>query len=164
MIRRKSESRDERKENTQDHLRRRDDMTNTNETAEPSGASAGSVANPLEQIIRGTVRLHELIEQGRCDSEEADAVRDAMDAPFLALGESERQTARIVSAAIKDRGWIPVTERLPMTSANVLVTEQGEDEQFIGSLEKGRWSCSSTNHTLRVTHWMPLPAPPADGK
>jgi hypothetical protein len=64
----------------------------------------------------------------------------------------------------KPDGWIPVTKRLPMTSADVLVTEQGEDEQFIGSLEKGRWSCSSTNHTLRVTHWMPLPAPPADSK
>jgi hypothetical protein len=86
---------------------------NTRDAAEPSPASAGSAANPLEQVIRGTVRLHELIEQGRCDSEEADAVRDEMDAPFLELSESEREAVRLVSAAIKDWEWIPVTERMP---------------------------------------------------
>jgi len=73
---------------------------NTKREDEPSPASAGSAASPLEQVIRGTVRLHELIEQGRCDSEEADAVRDEMDAPFLELSESEREAVRLVSAAI----------------------------------------------------------------
>ena len=76
---------------------------NTQHGAEPALASAGSTANPLEQIIRGTVRLHELIEQGRCDSEKADAVRDAMDAPFLELSKSEQEAVRMMSAAIKDR-------------------------------------------------------------
>jgi hypothetical protein len=58
---------------------------------------------PLEQIIRGTVRLHELIEQGLGESEEADLMRDKMDAPFLALNESEREAAQLVSAAMYSR-------------------------------------------------------------
>jgi hypothetical protein len=58
---------------------------------------------PLEQIIRGTVRLHELIEQGLGESEEADLIRDKMDAPFLALNESEREAAQLVSAAMYSR-------------------------------------------------------------
>lgn len=37
-------------ENTQDHLRRGDDMTNTNETAEPSGASDGSRGDTLSVL------------------------------------------------------------------------------------------------------------------
>ena len=59
--------------------------------------------------------------------------------------------------------WIPVTERLPEPCVDVLVSEQGQTEQFIGWLEGGRWSCSVNNHPLRVTHWMPLPAPPKAG-
>jgi hypothetical protein len=145
-------------------------MTNTNDTAEPSGASAGSVANPLEQIIRGTVRLHELIERGRCDSEEADAVRDAMEAPFLALGESERETARMVSAAIKDRDWIPVTERLPEHGDAIWVYDgkdvfmgeywQGSGFQFYGAFVDREGINIETLHG--VTHWMEIdePEPP----
>jgi hypothetical protein len=60
--------------------------------------------------------------------------------------------------------WIPVTERLPMTTADVLVSVQGQPERFVAWLERGRWACSVTNNRLRVTHWMPLPAPPTDGK
>jgi len=136
-------------------------------------ASAGSVAHPFEQIIRGTVRLHELIEQGRCDSDEADAVRDEMDVPFLELSESEREAARLVSAAIKHRDWIPVAERLPARNVNVLIHIPVADEKtYIASLDEGgMWF--STDPTADAyslgedgapTHWMPLPAPPSDGK
>jgi len=139
---------------------------NTQGGAEPSPASAGSVATPLEQIIRGTVRLHELIEQGRCDSEEADALRDEMDAPFLELSESEREAVRLVSAAIKDREWIPVTERLPEPCVNALayaITEwrPGGAPCFTVTAHSGEyWFCDS----MTITHWMPLPAPPTDDK
>jgi hypothetical protein len=85
-----------------DQEHRMSDETTPQDSAAMPPASAGSAANPLEQVIRGTVRLHELIEQGRCDSEEADAVRDEMDAPFLELSESEREAVRLVSEAIKD--------------------------------------------------------------
>ena len=108
--------------------------------ARDSSASRGSVAHPLAESLRD---MSDTL--NACGNDFSDILLDA-------AGELDR------------RRWIPVTERLPMTSADVLVTEQGEDEQFIGSLEKGRWSCSSTNHALRVTHWMPLPAPPSDGK
>jgi hypothetical protein len=97
--------------------------------------------------------------------------QDSAAMPPASAGSLANDQAEVLAKGIADiiriatePDWIPVTERLPMTSADVLVTEQGEDEQFIGSLENGRWSCSSTNHTLRVTHWMPLPAPPTDGK
>ena len=138
---------------------------NTQDAAEPSPASAGSVANPLEQIIRGTVRLHELIEQGRCDSEEADAVRDAMDAPFLELSESEREAASLVWAAIKDREWIPVAERLPCEYDRVI----GWRSPWIRAAEvwrttSGDWLFCDCEVAGEVTHWMPLPAPPSDGK
>ncbi len=138
---------------------------NTQDAAEPSLASAGYVAYPLEQIIRGTVRLHELIEQGRCDSDEADAVRDEMDVPFLELSESEREAARLVSAAIKDREWIPVTERLPIERQHVLVWRAVAPWPDRAVLHNGKWQIASRSWLYtRVTHWMPFPAPPSDGK
>jgi hypothetical protein len=60
-------------------------------------------SHPLESIIRMTVRLHQLIEAGKCESCEADAIRDDMDTPFRELSESEREAARMMSAAIQDR-------------------------------------------------------------
>ena len=146
------------------------DNDNTQDGAEPSLASAGSVAHPLEQILRGTVRLHELIQQGRCDSDEADAVRDEMDVPFWKLSESEREAARLVSAAIKDREWIPVTERLPEEGQRVLVYEKLElivVAELSRSVSGGLWWSTDNGHTaysVFPTHWMPLPAPPTDGK
>ena len=42
-------------------------------------------------IIRGLRELHELTAAGRLDSPEADAVRDATDAPWEALTEEEKR-------------------------------------------------------------------------
>jgi hypothetical protein len=105
------------------------------------------VAHPLEQILRGTVRLHELIEQGRCDSDEADAVRDEMDVPFLELSESEREAARLVSAAIKDREWISVTERLPDDDVQCLVWHKNGRECRVAV----RWEAEFWEGSIRIT-------------
>jgi hypothetical protein len=89
--------------NTQDHLRRGDDMTNINETAEPSGASAGSVA------------------------------------------------------------WIPVGDQLPELGIEVVALWDGVPE-FASLLDDGAWWIRGGAARFAATHWMPIPAPPADGK
>jgi hypothetical protein len=58
------------------------------------------MTHPLEKIIRGTLRLHDLINHGLGESPEADAARDEMDDPWLELNESEQEAARMVSAAV----------------------------------------------------------------
>ena len=47
--------------------------------------------------VRGTHALHRLIAEGKDDSPEADAIRDASDAPWEALSETERDRARWVA-------------------------------------------------------------------
>ena len=71
----------------------------------------GNEQSPMEKVLIGTVRLHELIEAGKGDSDEADAVRDSMDTPFVALTASERATTRMVSAAIRDNA--PIHDNAP---------------------------------------------------
>ena len=71
------------------------------ETAEPSGASGGSIASPFEQILLKTIALHELDRQGKNEGSEADAIRDSADGLWRRLTESERETARAVSAALQ---------------------------------------------------------------
>jgi len=74
--------------------------------------------SPLEQLIRGTVRLHELINAGLGDSPEADAVRDNLDQPWLIVSESEREAVRLMSAAIQD-SRPPLTPSAP--HSNILL-------------------------------------------
>lgn len=47
--------------------------------------------------VRGTHALHRLIAEGKDDSPEADAIRDASDGPWEALSETERDRARWVA-------------------------------------------------------------------
>ena len=76
-------------------------MSEPKDTAEPSGASGGSIASPFEQILLGTIALHELDRQGKNEGSEADAIRDAMDGPWRSITASERTTALAVSAALQ---------------------------------------------------------------
>ena len=78
-------------------------MTNINETAEPSGASAGSVA------------------------------------------------------------WIPVGDQLPELGIEVVALWDGVPE-FASLLDDGAWWIRGGAARFAATHWMPIPAPPADGK
>jgi hypothetical protein len=56
--------------------------------------------------------------------------------------------------------WIPVTERLPEPYTVVLggSVVMGEWVEFLTAWHKTHW------YKSEPTHWMPLPAPPTDGK
>ena len=69
--------------------------------SEPFGASGGSIASPFEQILLGTIALHELDRHGKSEGSEADAIRDSADGLWRRLTDSERETARAVSAAMQ---------------------------------------------------------------
>jgi hypothetical protein len=94
--------------------------------------------------------------------------------PQPTLIDAEREAASLVSAAIKDREWIPMAERLPDDAKSVLLLIDtghgirrcvaywcGDEQEWI------RQACDRRAGELPagdVTHWMPLPAPPSDGK
>jgi hypothetical protein len=95
---------------------------NTQDAAEPSLASAGSVGEVLAKGIADIIRI----------------------------------------AAEPD--WIPVTERLPAKDLMVLVWSQS-DGLHLARLDLWRqWRDADENFGKKITHWMPLPAPPTDGK
>ncbi len=62
--------------------------------------------------------------------------------------------------------WIPVTERLPDQYEIVMVGWAGRRDIGKGYLHHGKWRdplvCKPDAN--QPTHWMPLPAPPADDK
>ena len=51
-------------------------------------------------VLHGLFEMYRLAKEGRFDSPEADAVRDAMHEPWRLLTESERETARELSTAL----------------------------------------------------------------
>lgn len=77
--------------------------------------------------------------------------------------------------------WIPVTEAMPDKDAGVLLSDgdwvtygwlQNDREWKVPVLIRGTWIYSHQEweamtglvELSRFTHWMPLPAPPADGR
>lgn len=59
------------------------------------------------------------------------------------------------------KGWIKVEERLPQAFRPVIVCrEDGKVEQ--GMKDVGDWWKVYGTRTKHVTHWLPLPAPPAE--
>ena len=80
-------------------------MDNTNETAEPSGASGGSLA------------------------------------------------------------WIPVTHGVPGEYEHVIGWRRGWAKSAeVWLCTSGHWLCGDCEPAGNITHWMPLPAPPASAK
>ncbi len=60
--------------------------------------------------------------------------------------------------------WIPVTERLPEEGERVLAWDKDFNESEVATYyAHDGWGCDASI-SLNVTHWMPLPAPPTDGK
>lgn len=60
--------------------------------------------------------------------------------------------------------WIPVSERMPETYVNVLLTDE-HDDVCIGQLEfEGDiyFYVVGSTHRHKATHWMPLPAAPQE--
>jgi len=118
-------------------------MNKPNDAAEPSLASAGSVANDQADVL-------------------------------------EKGIANIIRIA-DEPDWIPVTERLPPPGFGVLIffgaTDNDGTPSGIGCDGNGGliavaamdridgqclWTSEYGDET--PTHWMPLPAPPTDGK
>jgi hypothetical protein len=61
-------------------------------------------------------------------------------------------------------GWIPATERLPEEGERVLAWDKDFNESEVATYyAHDGWGCDASI-SLNVTHWMPLPAPPTDGK
>ena len=60
--------------------------------------------------------------------------------------------------------WIDVKDDLPKTVGDVLVYEPGEEPCIafvpLGFSKLKLWELVTGGSTNRVTHWMPLPAPP----
>lgn len=57
--------------------------------------------------------------------------------------------------------WIPVTERLPEETTDVLTYRKGGI--LVESLCNGIWGDDDEEFVLfQVTHWMPLPEPPKE--
>lgn len=84
----------------------------------------------------------------------------------------DRQAYTLAVKALEAQKWIPVTERLPKTSEDVIVFAYGNMIR-IWSLERMHyttadvyWECEdgSNEEVDVVTHWMPLPEPPKDGE
>jgi hypothetical protein len=61
-------------------------------------------------------------------------------------------------------GWIPVSERLPVTGFRVLVWDKEFREVEIGTYCTFDGWVGDEIAMLNPSHWMPLPAPPTEGK
>ena len=55
---------------------------------------------PFEEYVRLLLELHTLMEAGKGDTEEADAVRDKMDGPWRSLSAHEVRVSDLVSDAL----------------------------------------------------------------
>ena len=76
------------------------------------------------------------------------------------LVEANDSLVKRIAELERERRWIPVSEKLPEVSAEILFYDGG----FIwtGSYQKeGNWCDTGYDYfTESVTHWMPLPPPP----
>ncbi len=63
-----------------------------------------------------------------------------------------------------ERRWIPVSERFPCDESMVLVWSQSNGLHLAYIDPWGQWRDADENPGKKITHWMPLPAPPSDGK
>ena len=86
--------------------------------------------------------------------------------------EQLREAAALVtkeSAELLERRWIPVEERLPEDRSDVLVVAYWHERwgAYMGwcAPERAAWSVHvgiGDRSDIAVTHWMPLPEPPAE--
>ena len=88
--------------------------------------------------------------------------------------EQLREAAALVtkeSAELLERRWIPVEERLPEDRSDVLVVAYWHERwgAYMGwcAPERAAWSVHvgiGDRSDIAVTHWMPLPEPPEEGR
>jgi len=86
----------------------------------------------------------------------------------------QSKLANDITDAFLERRWIPMSERRPPDGEDVLAYDpRVPDDDSIALLSfnssSGVWSCPCARegdpaYCYEPTHWMPLPAPPMDGK
>src|SRR5260370_22030810 len=100
------------------------------------------VARPLTlsprylATVRGTQGLHRLIAEGKEDSPEAEAIRDASDGPWETLSETERDSARWVAEDLYSLYEQPPTKQEMTREAQAGLNEAYE------ARERGEWDRS----------------------
>jgi hypothetical protein len=95
-------------------------------------------------------------------------------AGFAALSPSADSSASLLHYCVNhaadeierlrdERRWIPVEERLPGPNEPVLIYTEVLGRHVASVDEEGEWFCDYGGEWLfpNVTHWMPLPEPPA---
>ncbi len=113
-------------------------------------------------IIRGLRELHELTAAGRLDSPEADAVRDATDAPWEALTEEEKRRISGLSEdlySITDLAHAAVKELNPQAQARLVdiyqARQRGEWDRVFELLRRwGTYLDPSLLSYLRGATWL----------
>jgi hypothetical protein len=80
-----------------------------------------------------------------------------MSAEGIACGAAANEIERLRA----ERRWIPVSERLPAEESQCIVWHKRSGECRIAFRYEGNWYEGSILITANVTHWMPLPEPPA---
>src|SRR5260370_42459479 len=83
--------------------------------------------------VRGTHALHRLIAEGKDDSPEAEAIRDASDGPWEALSETERDRARWVAEDLYSLYEEPPARQVMAPEAQAGLNEAYE------ARERGEW-------------------------
>lgn len=81
------------------------------------------------------------------------------------LVDCKDKSLHLEAADALERRWVPVIERLPEPANAVLVFcsygPEPEPEIELGEYRHGEWRLIGEDWDITVTHWMPLPSPPA---
>jgi hypothetical protein len=97
------------------------------------------------------------------------AVNERHRTPAITSGEEEtmteaNETAEPSGTSGGSLAWIPVTERLPANDLMSLVWSNSNGLHLAYLDSYRQWRDADHNPGKKITHWMPLPAPPTDGK
>lgn len=107
---------------------------------------------------------------------DADALLEKFKENDCGMGFSDFEIYAFITNAptVQREGWVSVKDRLPNNGQNVIaigtwfgeINGRGESEYTgIGTWEGNRVCIDSDTYSteiIEVTHWQPLPAPPAD--
>ena len=115
------------------------------------------MSNTKEKLIALKARFVEDFRCGTCPPQN-DSCKECI---------LEKETDYLIANGVTISEWIPVTERLPESGVNVLVSCREFDEAIIGWYNSDPEYCEwygeyklSEHRDVHVTHWMPLPEPP----
>jgi hypothetical protein len=86
-------------------------------------------------VVRGLLRMHKLAAQGKFESPEADALRDAMDAPWVGLSGAERQRLRGLSMDLNELSEVAAACGAQQINSQA----QGKLVEADEALQRGEW-------------------------